>query len=82
MLKILVNAITILLFCKVVRRNVMSDTERVNNNLKQLLIDAVKLLDSGQNRLYGYEKNKYNDLKKFIDLSNIMKLGQPDNDQI
>lgn len=29
----------------------MSDTERVNNNLKQLLSDAVNLLDSAQNRL-------------------------------
>ena len=42
----------------------MSDIERVNNNLKQLLSDAVKLLDSAQNRLYGYEKNKYHDLNK------------------
>jgi hypothetical protein len=82
MLKILANTITILLFCKEVRRNIMSDTERVNNNLKQLLSDAVKLLDSAQNRLYGYEKNKYNDLKRYIDLSNIMKFGQPNEDEI
>lgn len=44
----------------------------MNDNLKQLLGDAVKLLDSVQKRLYGYEKKKYNDLKRYIDLSKIM----------
>jgi hypothetical protein len=60
----------------------MSDTERINNNLKDLLINAVKLLDSAQHRLLGYEKNKYKDLKRYIDQSNIMKFGQPDEDKI
>ena len=59
----------------------MSDIERVNNNLKELLIDAVKLLDSAKNRLLGFEKSKYNDLKRYIDQSNIMKFGQPDDDK-
>ena len=79
MLKILANAIPILLFCKQIRRWAMSDTERVNNNLKELLADAVKLLDSAKNRLLGYEKNKYNDLKRYIDQSNIMKFGNSDD---
>ena len=44
----------------------------MNDNIKQLLGDAVKLLNSVQKRLYGYVKNKYNDLKRYIDLSKIM----------
>lgn len=60
----------------------MSDVERINNNLKELLINAIKLLDSAQNRLLGYEKNKYNDLKRYIDQSNIMKFGEPIDDNI
>jgi len=56
----------------------MSDVEKVNNNLKELLIDAVKLLDSAQNRLLGFEKDKYHDLKRYIDLSNIMNFGKHD----
>ena len=59
----------------------MSETEKVNNNLKELLIDAVKLLDSAQNRLLGYEKSKYHDLKRYIDLSNIMKFSKPTEDK-
>jgi predicted site-specific integrase-resolvase len=82
MLKILVIANRYEFLCKEFRRNVMSDADRVNNNLKQLLSDAVKLLDSAQNRLYGYEKNKYNDLKRYIDLSNIMKFGETTDDDI
>lgn len=60
----------------------MSDKEKADNNLKELLIAAVKLLDSAQNRLLGYEKNKYNDLKRYIDLSNIMNFGEPADDSV